>query len=87
MQRSECRQSGIASSAVCSLVLVLNVDCAFAGLRAPTHTWTLASPDGKYLLVIVSELPIDEDAGSGGLGKADPEYIRSVRAKYLQSGL
>jgi hypothetical protein len=81
------RRSGLASSVVCSLLLLLGVDCAFAGLRGPTHTWTLASPDGKHLLVIISELPIDEDAGDGGRGKSDPEYIRSIRAKYPQSGL
>jgi hypothetical protein len=88
MKRSEQhRRSGLASFVVCSLLLLLGVDCALAGLAAPTHTWTLASPDGEYLLVMISRLSIDEDAGSGGPGKPDPNYIRSIRAKYQQSGL
>jgi hypothetical protein len=81
------RRSGLAFIAVSWLVLVLKVDCAFAGLAAPTHTWTLTSPDGKCLLVMISRLSIEEDVGSGGPGKSDPDCIRSIRAKYQQSGL
>lgn len=86
-QPEQDRLSRLASIAVCALLFVLQDDCAFAGLSAPTHTWTLASPDGKHLLVIISELPIDEDAGSGGPGKPDPEFVRNIRARYSQSGL
>jgi hypothetical protein len=55
-----------------------------ATLAALAHpsSWKQVSDDGRYVLVMVSPLPVDEDA-------RDPfdHEIRSIRATYAQSGL
>ena len=42
------------------------------------------SDDGRYVLVFVSPLPVEEDAGHSAF---DANEIRSIRARYASSGL
>jgi hypothetical protein len=65
------------------LVCLSSGRVAIAGLAHPA-SWTQVSDDGRYLLVMVSPLSIDQDAGSGPL---EDKQVRPIRAKYLQSGL
>jgi len=47
-------------------------------------SWRQVSDDGRYVLVMVSPLPVDEDAEQKAF---DADEIRSIRASYSQSGL
>lgn len=47
-------------------------------------SWRQVSDDGRYVLVMVSPLSVDEDLEHDGV---DADEIRSIRATYFQSGL
>lgn len=47
-------------------------------------SWRQVSDDGRYVLVMVSPLPVEEDLEHNGV---DANEIRSIRATYSQSGL
>ena len=47
-------------------------------------SWRQKSEDQRYILVMVSPLPVDEDAGHPSY---DGNEIRQIRAKYSKSGL
>ena len=56
---------------------------AMAGLAHPA-SWKQVSEDDQYVLVMVSPLPLDEDAGHEAF---DAREIRNIRETYSQSGL
>lgn len=56
---------------------------AHAGLVHPA-SWRQVSDDNQFVLVMVSPLPVDEDAGHPAY---DNDEIRDIRAKYTESGL
>ncbi len=56
---------------------------AMAFLPHPA-SWKQVSDDGRHVLVMVSPLPVDEDAGHPSF---DAQEIRRLRATYTQSGL
>lgn len=56
---------------------------AYAGLAHP-GSWKQESADGRFVLVMVSPLPLEEDARPGDRHTAE---VQAIRAKYRQSGL
>src|SRR5262245_39214067 len=64
------------------VALILPTD-SMAGLAHPA-SWKKVSDDGRYVLVMVSPLPVDEDAGHQAF---DAKEIRFIRATYSQSGV
>ena len=65
------------------LVFLAAGQVAMAELPHPA-SWKQVSNNGQYVLVMVSPLSIDQDAGHP---IADENEIRQIRAKYAQSGL
>ncbi len=64
-------------------VAVFSGQAVHAGLAHPA-SWRKTSADGNYVLVMVSPLPVAEDAGHQAF---DGDEIRAIRARYSQSGL
>lgn len=50
-------------------------------------SWKELSDDGRYVLVMVSPLAVDEDAGHESFDADEIREIRRIRASYSQSGL
>jgi hypothetical protein len=65
------------------LVVLAAGRVAMAALAHPA-SWKQVSDDGQYVLVMVSPLSVDQDAGHH---LADGNEIRQIRAKFSQSGL
>lgn len=65
-------------------LLALAMPTAAMAFLAHPASWRQTSDDGRYVLVMVSPLPVDEDADHSAF---DAQEIRSIRATYAQSGL
>jgi hypothetical protein len=52
---------------------------------APPYTYTVPTPGGKYVFVMLSPLPPEKDAASWN--EEEARKIRAVRARYTRSGL
>lgn len=71
---------------LCAITLLVASLASAESLAWLPHlgSWRQVSEDGQLVLVMVSPLPVEEDAGHQYF---DAEEIRSIRAAYSQSGL
>lgn len=67
------------------LTMLIFVGSAFADKEAPKSTYTVTSPNGKYIFIMLSPYSVDRDVAPWI--KEHAEEIRKVRSKYHQSGL
>ena len=74
---------GIISGAL-TFLLASALGRAACGKAVKPISWRQVSEDGQFVLVMVSPLPVDEDAGPPVL---DGTEIRGIRATYSQSGM
>lgn len=70
--------------ALLALLVFLNAGRTGMAYLAHPASWRQVSDDGQYVLVMVSPLPVDEDAGHDLF---DGNEIRRIRARHSQSGL